>query len=126
MLAAVKFLEGSVRRANAADQSALQRLIGDAPPACHALVFDIAGTVVAAMKVVCDGTLAHVQALVVDPGFEELAQPIEERMLGVATALCEAYGCQPSTSVQLLRRAPCAEPDPRFAVASERDRGRAP
>ena len=70
MLAATKLstIEGSVRRAKSDDTTALKRLLagaGDAriPPAPdnHLLVLDIAGFVVAALRVACDGRQAHVQ-----------------------------------------------------------------
>jgi hypothetical protein len=93
-------LDGSVRRANAADAVALTRLLADggevhvpAVPGNHVLVLDVASTVIAALHVTCDGKRAHVQFLVVDPAFATVARAIEERMIGVATALCEAYGC---------------------------------
>jgi hypothetical protein len=89
---------GSVRRARPDDGAAVARLlvgtgIGSIESG-HALVLDVDGLVVAAMHVVCDGSRAHVRFLVVDEAIRGMSRSIEERMLGVATALCEAYGCR--------------------------------
>ena|ERR1700759_4151921 len=58
----------------------------------HLLVYDLGnGTLGAAVHVEVHATTATLDLLVVDPALA--GREIEDRLSGVAHALCEAYGC---------------------------------
>lgn len=104
-------LPGSVRNAETRDLADLSRLLSASDvdprtistahrlpfPRCHLLVLDIDGAARAAVYIVI--TWAHMprgrlQLLVVDPSLARMfRRAVEGRMVGVAVALCEAYGC---------------------------------
>ena len=96
-------LRGSVRNARPGDAGDVMRLAGTLAPSPgdlasvrhgHVLVYEVDGCVRAAAQLVIDpGRKAHVRLLVVDEAVGARARTIEERMFGVAIALCEAYGC---------------------------------
>jgi hypothetical protein len=91
-------------------------------PRCHVLVLDLDGAIHALAYLVLDRrpTLhGHLQLLVVDPTLIAAhGRAIEDRLAGVAIALCEAYGCAdidiaaPSRD----RDDSAAYPIPRYAV----------
>jgi hypothetical protein len=98
---------GTIRNCHAADVTQLAKLfatidvdvhllLADArPPTGHLLALDINGVLVAAMFVELDpehGTHGTVRVMVVDASVAANHAHLEERMLGVAMALCEAYG----------------------------------
>lgn len=65
-------------------------------PFGHLLVFELDGAIRAATYVVIDeahGLRARLELLLVDPAVARARKSIEDRMIGVASALCEAYGC---------------------------------
>lgn len=103
-------LPGSIRSAEPRDRAQIARLLAgsgidaqtlavelDGPSQHgHVLVFDLDGAVraVAHVQVVTDAApRGWLQLLVVDPAVAEIGASIEDRMLAVAAALCEAYGC---------------------------------
>ncbi|HVV82622.1 MAG TPA: hypothetical protein VHE35_06060 [Kofleriaceae bacterium] len=115
---------GSVRAATPRDARQLERLFHAAllePPPAFArrgarsqlLVLDLGGRLHAIASVTIDRELgrARVQLLVVDAPHGATAREIEERMLGVGLALCDAYGC---SQVELGDHAAGGRPD-RFA-----------
>lgn len=62
----------------------------------HLLVFDLAGAIrgVACVAISLDRRRGKLQALVLDPHLARVhARAIQERLTGVAIALCEAYEC---------------------------------
>ena len=97
-------LHGSVRNARPGDAAAVTRLAGTVAvdPSDlatvrhgHVFVFELDGRVLAATQLLIEpGCRAHVRLLVVDETIGALARTVEDRMLGVANALCEAYGCR--------------------------------
>ena len=63
----------------------------------HVLVFELGGEVRASAYVIIDrsnGLSGRLQIVVVDRALSEYRRAIEERMIGIAAALCEAYGCK--------------------------------
>jgi hypothetical protein len=94
---------GSVRKVEAHDAPDLARLCAAAridPPAVgpdagrgHLLVLDVGGSLCAAEYVVIEPPRAHLQLLIVDAALAAAGREVEDRMIGVALALCEAYGC---------------------------------
>jgi hypothetical protein len=96
---------GSIRKADPRDAAELSRLFdlaflapGLAPlevDGGHWLVLDLDGSLRAAEYVVLDvpRSRAHLQLLVVDNALGPSVREVEDRMIGVALALCEAYGC---------------------------------
>lgn len=100
-------LLGSIRNAMPGDALALVELLDAASLAPdsirhldaardHLLVLDLDGAVRATALVVIDerDRRASLQLLVVDAALNtSSARTVEARMLGVAVALCEAYGC---------------------------------
>ena len=99
---------GSIRQAEPRDRAELEHLFAAAhvavPPLdaarrqrSHLLVLDAGGAIRAAVHVVIDSLQdahARLQVLVVDPSVAAFRRVIEDRMVGVATALCEAFGCR--------------------------------
>jgi hypothetical protein len=96
---------GSIRKVDPRDDVELARL---AQTAClgatlsrldrecgHLLVFELEGALRAAAYVAIDARHvdARVHLLVIDPTLGAAMREVEDRMLGVARALCEAYGC---------------------------------
>ncbi len=79
-----------VSRLLAANQNATWTTTGDHT---HLLVLDVDGAVRAVERVVMDSARATIQLLAVDPALKTATIEIADRMLGVALALCEAYGC---------------------------------
>jgi hypothetical protein len=104
-------LPGSIRNAEIRDLADLSRLLATrdvdpraivtAPrlplPRYHLLVLDVDGAVRAAVHVVISmepELRGRLQLLVVDPGLTRtFGRAVEDRLAGVAVALCEAYGC---------------------------------
>lgn len=104
-------LSGSIRNAAQRDLPAVARLLeasgidvrsiepapNRSPPHCHLLVLDIDGDVRAIAHVVIAldrGLRGRLQFLVLDPTLVRASGPaIQDRMIGVSVALCEAYGC---------------------------------
>jgi hypothetical protein len=66
-------------------------------PRCHLLVLDIDGDVraIAYVAIALDrGLRGRLQLLVLDPILAHTSgRAIQDRMIGVSIALCEAYGC---------------------------------
>jgi hypothetical protein len=89
---------GSIRTAEPRDTASLSRLLGAASVADgergHLLVLDLDGMIRAAESVVIVDSHARVQLLAVDAALAPSTREISDRMLGVALALCEAYGCR--------------------------------
>jgi hypothetical protein len=92
---------GSIRTAEHGDAAGVSRLLevanqnairidGDRT---HLLVLDVDGAVRAVECVVMESSRAIIQLLAVDPELGASRSEIADRMLGVALALCEAYGC---------------------------------
>ena len=107
-----RHLAGAVRHAEARDVGPVARLFAsigvDAAaleaarhhPFGHVLVFELEGVVCASAYVIIDpsnGLSGRLQIVVVDRSLTEYRKVIEERMIGVAAALCEAYGCKEIT-----------------------------
>ncbi|HUJ60675.1 MAG TPA: hypothetical protein VLX92_19370 [Kofleriaceae bacterium] len=105
-----RHLAGAVRHAESRDVGALARLLENVGvdasaleaarrhPFGHVLIFELEGVVCAMVYVLIDhtnGVRGHLQLAVVDPKLAEHREVIEQRLIGVATALCEAYGCSP-------------------------------
>jgi N-acetylglutamate synthase-like GNAT family acetyltransferase len=63
----------------------------------HLLVLDVAGEIRGVACVRLERRRGHLGFLVIDPALE--GQGLEERLRGVASALCEARGC-PSMDIQ--------------------------
>jgi hypothetical protein len=100
---------GSIRNAEPDDAPELARLLaavridpealgGDLAPGeqGHLLVLDLDGALCAAACVTLErGTRprARLRLLIVDPALRSAERGVEARMIGVAIALCEAYGC---------------------------------
>jgi hypothetical protein len=63
----------------------------------HLLVLDLEGSLCATVHVVIDSGIeqarARLQLLIMDAALGPAGREVEERMIGVALALCEAYGC---------------------------------
>jgi hypothetical protein len=98
-------IRGSIRRAASCDAPELARLFEAARIGTvlaqldrergHLLVLDLDGSLRAAEYVEIDDQLgcARLQVLVVDPALDPCVREVEDRMRGVALALCEAFGC---------------------------------
>jgi len=100
-------LAGNVRNAESRDRDELGRLFArtgvDAHalraaasnPHGHVLVLEVDGALRGAVYVVIDskGPRARIALLIVDPAAASVRNEVEERMIGVAMALCEAYAC---------------------------------
>jgi hypothetical protein len=95
---------GSIRYAEPDDDAELARLfiahLEATPPRFerdrgHLLVFELDGVLRAAAHVVLDARCARarVHLLVVDGALGTAVREVEDRLRGVARALCEAYGC---------------------------------
>ncbi|HTR55326.1 MAG TPA: hypothetical protein VMJ10_31825 [Kofleriaceae bacterium] len=107
-----RHLAGAVRHAEVRDVTALARLYAGVGvnaaaleaarhhPFGHVLVFELEGVVCASAYVIIDpssGPSGRLQIVVVDRALAQYREVIEERMIGVAAALCEAYGCKEIT-----------------------------
>ena len=100
-------LAGTVRNAETRDLAELGRLFksadfdaralhAQAQRSCgHLLVLDVDGSLRAAVYVVIEpaGPRGRLQMLIVDAVVTTDRKVIEDRMLGVALALCDAYAC---------------------------------
>ena len=104
-------LSGSIRNAEQRDLAEIARLLEasgiDARgietaqqrslPRCHLLVLDLEGAVCAAAYVVIAqgrGLRGRLEFLALHPTLASASgRVIQERMIGVSIALCEAYGC---------------------------------
>lgn len=93
---------GSIRTAECRDAAEVTRLLDSAnqhtvttanDEHTHLLVLDVDGTVRAVERVVMERARARIQLLAVDPELGTSRTEVADRMLGVALALCEAYGC---------------------------------
>lgn len=96
---------GSIRKAEPRDTAELARLVAATlvDPAVtpldddrgHLLVLDLDGSLRAVAYVVIDAlrSRARLHLLVVDGTLGASARAVEDRMFGVALALCNAYGC---------------------------------
>ena len=96
---------GSIRKAEAGDAPELARLFEAARIGVmlaqldrehgHLLVLDLDGALRAVEYVAIDDQLrrARLQLLVVDAALDPCVREVEDRMRGVALALCEAFGC---------------------------------
>lgn len=94
---------GSVRKVESRDAPELARLCAAAridpaavEPAAgggHLLVLDLGGSLCAAEYVVIEPPRARLQLLIVDAALAAAGREVEDRMIGVALALGEAYGC---------------------------------
>jgi hypothetical protein len=106
MRVATERVLGSIRKFESRDASALTRLLEvaglDAQTAGqidsdrgHLLVLDVEGALRAVAYVELDvpRSRARVQLLAVDPGLGAATREVEDRMIGVALALCDAYAC---------------------------------
>jgi hypothetical protein len=95
---------GSVRKVEPRDAPELARLcaaarvdpVGVEPTAAggHLLVLDLGGSLCAAEYVVIEPPRARLQLLILDAALAAAGREVEDRMIGVALALCEAYGCR--------------------------------
>ena len=104
-------VSGSIRNAEQRDLAGVARLLEASGidlrnietdprrslPHCHLLVLDIDGTVRAVAYLVTTrarGLRDRLEFLVLDPAVPRASgRAIQDRMTGVANALCEAYGC---------------------------------
>jgi N-acetylglutamate synthase-like GNAT family acetyltransferase len=92
---------GSIRTAERGDAAGVSRLLAAANQntiqtdgeRTHLLVLDVDGAVRAVECVIMESSRAVIQLLAVDPALGPSRSQIADRMLGVALALCEAYGC---------------------------------
>jgi hypothetical protein len=76
------------------DRGLVQRTFETAPPGSHLLVLDDGnGRVVAAALLSIAGDRGQLRMLVVSPDSDD-ARQLEERMLGVMEAMCEAFGAR--------------------------------
>jgi hypothetical protein len=95
----VRPIPGNIRNATVVDTAALSRLLTTTPANVnallsrgHTLVLDRCdGTLGAAIHLDLVDGRATMDMLVVDPSLAGC--DLEDRMTGVARALCEAYGC---------------------------------
>jgi hypothetical protein len=96
---------GSIRNAEPRDAAELARLLqttrhkvtpaGVEREREHLLVFELEGVLRAASYVEIDARRSHarIHLLAVDTGLGSARREVEDRMLGVARSLCDAYAC---------------------------------
>lgn len=100
-------IHGSIRNAGARDATEIARLVSAARVETgalessfarddrrHFLVLDVEGALCAVACVLVVPAHARLELLLVDPAIKGVVRhEIEQRMAGVALALCQAFGC---------------------------------